>query len=165
MTVETSLYREVAPTRRCAPSVFREAHPGAVVDARLDKKNATLAHVSASGTSPAQRSIVHSDEGTCVRPGSTNVKTRTRGIAFGPQKTVARRPVSTRNLCTRPYFLVTWDTKYVPEEDHRMLRNKSHYRHVSTSSFALDHRYTAVSIGDRLIDKAFVYCKNSRCKG
>jgi hypothetical protein len=165
MTVEISLYREVAPMRRCAPSVFREAHPGAVVDARLYKKNAPVALESASGTAPAKRSFVHPDERTCTRPGSSNVKVRTQGNAFGPQNTVARRGLSPRNLCTRPYFLVTWDAQCVPEEDHGMLRNKSHSRHVSAPSFTLDHRYTAVSIGDRLIDRAFVCCKNLRCKG
>jgi len=163
MTVEISLDREVAPTRRCAHSVFRGAHAGAVVDSRQDKMRAPVAHVSASGTAPALRTIVHSDERTCMR--STNAKSQTRGIAFGPQPTVAGHRESTRNLCTRPYFLVTWDTTCVPEEDHRMLRNKSQSRHVSGTGLAIDHGYTAVSIRDRLIDKAFVYCKNLRCKG
>jgi hypothetical protein len=166
MTVEISLNRDVAPRRRCcANSVSRDAYLGAVVDSRQDKTSAPEVIASTSDTAPAQRSIVRSVKRTSVHPGSTNVDTRPRGIAFGPQKTVARHGVSTRNLCSRPYRLVTWDTKWVPEEDHRMLRNKSHSRHVSASSLALDHRYTAVSIGDRLIDKAFVYCKNLRCKG
>jgi hypothetical protein len=165
MTVEISLDREASPTRRGAHSEFRDAHAGTVADGRRDRKTAPVALVTAPGTSPALRTIMQSDERMCVRPASTNVKSRTRRIAFGPQQTVARHRESTRNLCTRPYFLVTWDTTCVPEEDHGMLRNKSHSRHVFASSWALDHGYTAVSIRDRLIDKAFVYCKNSRCKG
>jgi hypothetical protein len=165
MTVEMSLYREVAPRRRGALSVIRDAHPGAVVDSRHDNKNDPVVFVSGSAIVPAQRSFVHSNERTCVWPGSTKIQSGTRVIAFGPQNTVARHRELTRNLCTRPYFLVTWDTRCVPEEDHRMLRNKSQSRHVSGAGLAFDHGYTAVSIRDRLIDRAFVYCKNLRCKG
>ena len=46
-----------------------------------------------------------------------------------------------------------------------MLRNKSHLGHNSALILMADHGYTAVSISARVIDKAFVYCKNLRCRG
>jgi hypothetical protein len=161
MTVEISLDRDVVPTRRCAHSDIHDAYR--VVDSRRDKKSVPTVLVNASHCATAQRSIMHPVGRTCAA--STNANVRIRQLAFGPQHAIARYRDASGHLCMRPYFLVTWDTPGVPEEDHGIVRNKSHSGHVSATGLALDHGYTAVSIGDRLIDRAFVYCKNLRCKG
>jgi hypothetical protein len=161
MATDISLHRVATRSRSCAHSVCREAQ-AAVVESPIDRKH----RVEVRPTLPrprADRLIVHSDARTCRGRKSTNA--RRRGVVFGPHPSVGQRRESSGALCTGPYFLVTWDTACDPESGHRMLRNKSHSRHVSASGLALDRGYTAVSIRDRLIDKAFVYCKNLRCKG
>jgi hypothetical protein len=163
MTIEISLDREVVLSRRCTHSVVHDTNPRSVVDSRRDTMSAAAVLESVSDSATAQRAILQPNERTCAR--STNSNVRFRRLAFGPQHSVARYHNATRILCTKPYFLVTRDTPLGPEEDHGIVRNKSHSRHVSATGLALDHGYTAVSIGDRLIDRAFVYCKNLRCKG
>jgi hypothetical protein len=162
MTVETSLQRKVA-TRGDHP-VHRVIQTCDVATAGY-VMNASGTSVSASFTRSTWRSKKHENDRTCVRRDSTKMNSSLREGLFGPQITVAPHRESSRNLCAKPYLLVTWDTTSVAEEEHRMLRNKSHSRHGSASIFTWDHGYTAVSIGDRLIDKAFVYCKNLGCKG
>jgi hypothetical protein len=161
MTVETSLHREVTRTRSGVSSAGNRFLGAVDYTARYKKCRTTPIEAPTRFVS-VQRSILHS-RSEATR--STNPVAQFRGVAFGPHTTAVRTGDSTRNLCWRPYFLVTWDTMVVPEEALGMLQNKSHSGHDSASGLALDRGYTADSIGDRLIDRAFVYCKNLRCKG
>jgi hypothetical protein len=90
---------------------------------------------------------------------------RPAGSAFGPQKTLTPDRSSARSFCKKSYFLGDGLTSGLHGLRGSRLRNTSHLGHISALNLTFDHGYNAVSIRSRVIDKAFVYCKNLRCRG
>jgi hypothetical protein len=96
---------------------------------------------------------------------SASVVYRPLGVAFGPQKSVSLHSATGRNFFEKPCFSSDSLTSPLQSADGRMLRNTSHLGHISALNVTFDQGYNAVSIWSRVIDKAFVYCKNLRCRG